>query len=371
MDPRLIPALDPNPLPAPYWLFKVLLIVTFFLHILAMNFLVGGAFLALLAKRTKREHSARIFSDVAKKLPSFLPATITIGIAPLLFLQVIYGQFFYTSTIIMGWPWLLVLALLTVAYYGFYYASFKRAEFPERASNTMLISFLMVFAIGFLYSNMATLTQSPARWAAKYFANPTGWHLNLGDPTLVPRYLHFFIAAIAVGGLLLAFIGIANWQRDNAYARAILTFGGKAFMFATMAQYLVGFWFFIALPREQRLLFMGGSVVASVLFAISFAGGLATIFLMSAGLRKEDPRRATYTVSALTGVVVLAMIIARDLLRDSYLHPYYHPEQFASRTQWSVLPLFLLLFLGGVALWLVMLKRYFAAPSAARTASAD
>ena len=50
MQPNLIPVLDPNPLPAPYWVFKLLLIVTFFLHILAMNFLLGGAVLALVSK---------------------------------------------------------------------------------------------------------------------------------------------------------------------------------------------------------------------------------------------------------------------------------------------------------------------------------
>ena len=33
LQPNLIPVLDPNPLPAPYWVFKLLLIVTFFLHI--------------------------------------------------------------------------------------------------------------------------------------------------------------------------------------------------------------------------------------------------------------------------------------------------------------------------------------------------
>ena len=42
MPPDAIPVLDPNPLPAPYWVFKLLLIVTFFLHILAMNFMLGG-----------------------------------------------------------------------------------------------------------------------------------------------------------------------------------------------------------------------------------------------------------------------------------------------------------------------------------------
>jgi hypothetical protein len=52
------------------------------------------------------------------------------------------------------------------------------------------------------------------------------------------------------------------------------------------------------------------------------------------------------------------MSIMRDILRDAYLEPYFHPHQFPVQTQWAVFPLFLVLFLGGVALWFVMLKRY-------------
>ena len=140
MEPDLIPILDPNPLPAPYWVFKLLLLVTFLLHILAMNFLLGGSVLALLSKflpgdKTYRD---RIFSDIARKLPVFLPATITLGIAPLLFVQVLYGQFFYTSSAILAWPWFLVLLFLTVAYYGFYYVSFQSAKQPGKGTSVVV-----------------------------------------------------------------------------------------------------------------------------------------------------------------------------------------------------------------------------------------
>ena len=259
MQPNLIPVLDPNPLPAPYWVFKLLLIVTFFLHILAMNFLLGGAVLALVSKWRLRKQvdGNRVFFDVAKKLPVFLPATITLGIAPLLFVQVLYGQFFYTSSIIMAWPWFFVLLLLTLAYYGFYYVSFHSGKRPGRAGVVMLFSVILVCLIGFVYSNNLTLSLVPSRWGAKYFANPSGWHLNLSEPTLIPRFLHFFIAAVAVGGLLLVFVSLANWNRDREYARQLLRFGGRAFMYATMAQFLVGVWFLVSLPREMLMLFTG------------------------------------------------------------------------------------------------------------------
>jgi hypothetical protein len=360
MEPNLIPTLDPNPLPAPYWVFKLLLVVTFFLHILAMNFMLGGAVLALVAKwRSKnRETNNRVFFDVVKKLPSFLPATITLGIAPLLFVQVLYGQFFYTSSIIVAWPWFLVLVFLTVAYYGFYYVSFQGGQNPGKAGSVMLLSVVLIFLIGFVYSNNLTLSQTPSRWGAKYFANPAGWNLNLSEPTLIPRFLHFFTAAIAVGGLLLVFIALARWKRDTEYARHIFQFGGKAFMYATMAQFVVGTWFLTSIPRDLRMLFLGDNALATVLLVVGVGGAIGAIFLMSEALRRENVRLAAYYVSGITGIVIFSMSVMRDMLRDAYLKPYFHPEQFVVNTQWSVFPLFLVLFVAGVILWFVMLKRY-------------
>ena len=355
MQTNLIPAMDPNPLPAPYWVFKLLLIVTFVLHILAMNFMLGGAVLALVSKWRSKN---RIFTDVAKKLPVLLPATITLGIAPLLFVQVLYGQFFYTSSIIMAWPWFLVLVCLVIAYYGFYYASFRSGQHPGKTGRVALLGTILVFLIGFAFSNNITLSQTPSRWGAKYFANPAGWNLNLSEPTLIPRYLHFMVAAVAVGGLLLVFMALANWKRDKEYARQLLQFGGKAFMYATMAQIVVGIVFLVSLPRDLLLLFMGDNPLATTLLLVGLMGAIAAIFLMSDALRKENIRVAGYYVPGILCVVILSMSTMRDILRDAYLKPYFNPGQFAIKTQWEVFPLFLALFIGGVILWLVMFWRY-------------
>ncbi|MGB7546301.1 MAG: hypothetical protein WBM14_01000 [Terracidiphilus sp.] len=374
MQPNLIPTMDPNPLPAPFWVFQLLLIVTFFLHIVAMNFMLGGGVVALASKwrSRNREDGNRVFFDVAKKLPSLLPATITLGIAPLLFVQVLYGQFFYTSSIILAWPWFLVLVLLTIAYYGFYYASFQSGPRHGRAGAVMLVSVILVFLIGFVYTNNLTLSQAPSRWGATYFANPAGWNLNLSEPTLIPRYLHFMVAAVAMGGLLLVFMALANWKRDSAYARQLLQFGGNTFMYATMAQLVVGIWFLISLPGDLRMLFMGDNPLATTLLVVGIAGGIGAIFLMSDALHKENIRVAAYYVPAITGVVILSMSVMRDILRDAYLKPYFQPDQFVVKTQWEVFPLFLVLFIGGVVLWFVMLKRYgmFGGAKAADTTAA-
>ena len=129
-------------------------------------------------------------------------------------------------------------------------------------------------------------------------------------------------------------------------------------MYATMAQFGLGVWFLLSLPRELRMLFQGNNTLATTLLLVGVAGGIAAIVMMSDALRKENLRVAGHYVPGILGVVILCMSVMRDLLRDVYLKPYFHPEQFAVKTQWSVFPLFLGLFVAGVILWFVMLARY-------------
>jgi hypothetical protein len=351
--------LDPIPLPAPYWVFKLLLAVTFTLHILAMNFMLGGMALALASRWSgSRERANRLFTDVATKLPALLPAAVTLGVAPLLFLQVMYGQFFYTSSVLIAWPWFLALVMLMLAYYGVYYVSARTHRQAGSGRGVLLASFLLVTVIGFLFSNNLTLSQTPSAWAGKYFADPSGWNLNLLEPTLLPRYLHFFTAAVAAGGLLLMLVAYFKRESDRDYRRYVSRFGGRAFEFATMAQFPIGLWFLVSLPPGQRMLFLGDNGLATALLAAGIAGAAATVLVVERALRQDNYLLGAIGGTGITALVVLAMAVMRDILRDDYLKPYFHPERFVVQTQWTVLPLFLAVFLGGVALWAVMLWRY-------------
>ena len=217
---------------------------------------------------------------------------------------------------------------------------------------------VFIFIIAFIYSNNLTLSQTPARWGAKYFADPGGWNLNLSEPTLIPRYLHFVIAAVAVGGVLLILMAWSQWKRDPEYAHDVFHLGGKTFIHATVAEFAVGVWFLIALPRQMSHLFLGGNPLATILLGIGIGGAIGAIVLMANALRNENIRLAGYSVLGIMSAVILSMVLIREILRIAYLKPYFHPEQFAEKTQWSVFPLFLVLFIAGVILWFVMLKRY-------------
>ena len=356
-----IPNVDPMPLPAPYWLFKLLLLVTFLLHILAMNFMFGGTILAAVARlKGKRDERYLILStNLAKKLPAFFAATITLGIAPLLFLQVIYGQYFYTSSVIMAWPWFLVILLLIFAYYGLYVVAFARDQRKGGLVWVLIFSLVLLFLIGFFYTNNMTLMLRPEKWAAKYRTDPSGWNLNWDEAMLIPRYLHFLVASVAVGALLAVITGLFRWKKDPEEARFLIRFGGKWFVFASLVQIVVGVWFLVSLPEEKMKLYLGQNTPATVLLALGVIGAVAAVWLMSVAIRKEDPRKGALYSTGLTGIVVVFMTLMRDILRGAYLSAYFQPAALATKTQWDVLILFLFLFVGGVILWLVLLKRYF------------
>ena len=115
----IVPAPDVLPLPGPVGLFRFLLHLTFFLHLVAMNLLLGGTIIAVVEWIRGRDGSpaARLARRLGRMLPIAMPLTVSLGVAPLLFLQAIYGHLFYTSSVIMAWPWFLVVPGLIVIYY--------------------------------------------------------------------------------------------------------------------------------------------------------------------------------------------------------------------------------------------------------------
>ena len=115
MNP-LIPT--PDTLPVSWGYFQSLLMLMFPLHLLLMNAMVGCAALSLYALMKGGETDKRVAHELAKALPFLIAFAINFGVAALLFLQVIYGNFFYASSVLMAVFWLSVPLILLVAYYA-------------------------------------------------------------------------------------------------------------------------------------------------------------------------------------------------------------------------------------------------------------
>ncbi len=341
----LIPS--PDAIPVPWGWFQVLLTVTFVLHVVFMNLMLGGsliAFVGALRGGTGVE-TARFASH---KLPFSVALAVNAGVAPLLFLQVLYGHFVYVSSILMAVAWLSIILLLILAYYGLYLLRFKFDAWGGARVLLAGVSAAILLYIGFLFTSNWTLSVTPEKWGA-YFAQPGGTIGNLGEPTLWPRYLHMVLGAVAVAGLGLA--GFARFRENRgggAAMTALVRQGMGWFKWSTLIQMGIGVWWLIALREDVMKLFMGGSMVATIAFGAGFA--LAIVALLLGFLNKLWP--AVWATVA----TLLAMAVMREYVRYGYLKEHFTPSDLTVRPELSPLILFLAVFVVGIGCVWYMLK---------------
>lgn len=356
-----IPQIDPMPLPGPLWLLRGLLLLTFVLHLLLMNTLVGGALTALVCalRRRRSARAAQLATELAHRLPVLFSLTITLGVAPLLFLQVLYGRLFYASSILMGAPWIGVIALVVASYYGIYYFSLAVRNGPWSGAVVPVLgaALALLAIIAFLYSNNLTLMLDPDRWAALYVRSNSGWNLNWSEPTLLPRYLHFLLSALALTGLMLVTMGIR--RRHTDYGRWLVEQGSQLFLGPTLLNFAVGFWWLAWLPARVRTSFLGQDWVAMLALGLGFVstiGAVMHLVLAKAKTGKAADRNAWLSIVAAI-VTVACMVVLRDSLRTAYLAPYFRVDQVRVAPQTGIIVLFFLLFVLGVAVVVWMLRK--------------
>lgn len=339
MDPAtLIPVADP--LPIPWMWFDILLIVTFTAHILFMNALLGSAVIGLV--RAARGNG-QLAHDVGAKLPPLLALTINLGVPPLLFLQVNYGNFDYVSSVLMGGWWLAVIAALMISYYGFYAYKFGYGGMTPAKRNVLFaVSLAGLFYTGFMLTNNMTLMLLPEEWL-RYFEG--GDYLNLGDPTLYPRYLHFMVGAVAVGGLWVALLG--SFRKVEEYVEI----GMKWFTRATLVNIAIGIWFLVSHPNRIILSFMGENLPASLTLAAAL---LSAGMMLASGFRKKPKVTAIWAVTT-----VFLMACTRHWLRVLYLDPWHDMNAIPVTNTYGSFFLFLGFAVVGGAIIGYMLKLYF------------
>jgi hypothetical protein len=345
MDPAaLIPAADTIPV---HWgWFQVLLTLTFLLHLLFMNAMLGGAIIAFV-RGFHSGNGLAVSHEVSTKLPFTVAFAVNAGVAPLLFLQVLHGQFVYTSSILMARWWLSIIALLIIAYYAVYA---WRGRFSAGATmRQMLIgtAAVLLLFISLLFTANWTLAVSPERWAA-YFAHPDGSLLDLSQPTLWPRWLHMVCGSLAVAGLALAGFASRKSRRGEQSANGLAREGLRWFAWATLVQVVLGSWWLLALRHDVRRMFMGGSPLATALLTLGFALTAAAIIAAFRGRLKST--------IGFTLVLMAVMAVMREIVRAGYLSPYFRTADLAMRPEISPLVFFLAVLAAGAVAVTHMLR---------------
>ncbi len=345
MDPAiLIPA--PDTIPVHWGWFQLLLLFTFYLHILLMNVMLGTIMIAFTRHVRRPESSPQITKNIADNLPFSIALAVNFGVAPLLFAQVLYGHFIYASSILMAPLWLSIVGILIAAYYGAYLYKFKYNRLADgKIILTGFIS-LMLLIIAFLFCNNFTLMLHPESWH-RYFDRPSGLLLNLDDPTLIPRYLHFVASSLAVAGLAIALYYQYQKQQGNQEVQQWIDHGCNWFGYATFANFAIGFWLFGNLPQG---VIVNGTFLGTMFSLCMILGIITGVIAAIHGLRQRLLAALSFLLAS-----IFFMVLTREFLQLAYLKPWFSLADLQVASSYSPLFLFLLFFAGGATLigWMI------------------
>jgi Protein of unknown function (DUF3365) len=325
----------------------------FLLHLVAMNLVLGGTLLALHWRSSRRPEGAAprvaLLAFLAKALPVAVAAAVTFGVAPLLFLQILYGRVFFTSSVLMAWFWLAIVPLVILAYSGAYLLAFRAEALGARARWAWLGVTLLLAAVALFQVSNATRSIRPDTFVDAYRASGRGLTLNFGDPTFWPRYLHVLLGAVAVAGLGVALYGVLHRMREPELAAWAVRRGTTVFGVATAANVFVGMLFLLSLPRPVLMRLVGGDAWAMTLLALGIVLAVAAAGLALLALGAKNVVRATWAQLGVLAATLVVMVLLRDQVRLIALRDagFEHPARVA--TQWGPLAVFLVLLVGAVA----------------------
>lgn len=368
MGASLVPAVDPAGLPGPPWLFHVLLVFTFVLHVLFMNLVLGGSLLAWVSHlRSGRAGDANDL--LARRLMGVnafaISIAITAGIAPLLFIQVLYQRFFYAGTILLGWRWFGLVVLLTLGYYAAYLYKFGKG--PGRGGLWLGVSAILFLAIATIQVAVALLHVQPDLWL-RSAAHPLA---VLGDPTYVPRFLHFVLAGIAFSALVMAWWAIRRvgsgqgGDMESSIARTCWRWA----LWATALQVADGFLFLMVLPKEVLFGMMKGGVATLGPLTLAIVLAMGLLVMLARSLEPAAHRGLVTGTLAATVLTVAVMAVTRHQVRVLYLDavPGLAPPTVAP--QWGNFLLFVVLLVVAIATVAYMVRRVFAEPASGEEAA--
>jgi hypothetical protein len=355
--PTVIPSIDAIPLPAPVWLLQFFLVLTFFLHVIPMTVTLGGGFWAILAARRAREPGfGALAARLGKSLPYWTAATVSTGVAALLFLQVLYGPLFYASTVIMAWPWFSIFGVALIAYYGYYFRSYRHERSPRAAAIVGALAWGGFVLVSYIMTHEWTLLISPERHYAMYQQSAAGTAWNYAEPTLWARWLHMIVGAIAAAALWVAALGAIGLRKGEAGAREVLGFGARGFVLVNVVQIATGLWWIVKLPRGAMLQFMGRDPVATASLVLSILLTASAMWILWGARDAAAPGRKVVVGAAHVGVIFLLMVLMRDAVRRGTLGERFQTATMPTAPQWGPIVVFVLLLVAAIAIigWMVV-----------------
>jgi hypothetical protein len=353
MNTHLIPSPDMLGLPAAPWPILVLMVVTLAAHWMFIGSAVGGAVLVLLhSLRGRGDETAAVISrTILIFLPFVLSMGVTLGVAPLLFVQVLYGNFFYTANVLIAGWWLLIVPLVIANLYLFYVLRHRLegARSPGAAIPVAIVAIFLVLALT-LASNSA-LSQTPEAWSGVWAYGGAALHLS---GVVCWRAAFALLGFLTVGGLFVALLARGGWMHDERAADLAFRSGVGLSLRAGVLQVLAGGGLLLSLGADLRQAMLANSVGAAGSIAAAALAALA-ILLVARAAKTCSWAALVGSLSAYFAALV-AVAVARDALRQSAIRPYFQLADVPVHPQWGPFAVFAAFLVVGILAIVVLVR---------------
>lgn len=313
----------PLPLPVPRALLEVLVVVFFVLHILFVNLMVGGSLLALLFEflGLRRPEYDALARAIGRTITVNKSLAVVLGVGPLLVLNLLHTVHFYSANALTGIAWALVIPLVTVAFLLTYAHKYSWDRFARRKAWHLALGTapaLLFLAIPFIFLVNANLMLFPERWT-----EIRGFFSALLLPNVLPRYLHFMFASLAVTSLFLAaWFGRAGFPLAATlpgFTRPQLRrLFYRATLHISLAQFIAGPLVYFTLPTQGITMRMTGIILMGVLCAV------IALVLLKREIAAPDGSvgRHYWPIVGLLSLTVALMATGRHFYREERLRPH-------------------------------------------------
>ena len=318
-------------LPLPEWLLVSILILSFLIHILFVNLMVGGSLLTLWyqVKGLKIREYDILAMELAKTVTVNKSLAVVMGIAPLLTINTLYTIYFYTANSLTGFMWIAIIPLVTVAFLLTYLHKYTWTLLERNKG--LHLSILAVACCIFLFIPLIFLTNINLMLFPERWGSIRGFISALTLPNVFPRYLHFILASLGITGLFIfwyfgrvsygfqkKFRVISAYRvRKNAYAMVL----GVSSM-----QFLIGPIVLLTLPAKG----LGWNLILVIISgAILALPALFRIYKAITG-PPEDIGRHFNKVAFFLSLTVIFMVSGRHIYRSNTLAP--HQKLMAAKT---------------------------------------
>lgn len=327
-----VPRDIPLPLPAPEPVLIGVLVVFFLMHIVFVNFMVGGALLTLWYQL--RGLKEKRYDDLAYEIASTITANksiaVVLGVGPLLAINTIYTVYFYTANALTGAFWISIIPLVIVAFVLTYIHKYLWHQMERM--KWLHIGLALVVSLLFLFIPLIFLTNINLMLFPEKWGTVQGFFSALMLPNVFSRYAHFILACPAMTGLLMVWLFRRKSGAEIAatgFERVELIRKGYQWAFwPTTAQFVIGPLALLTLPETQEPIH---SVIAVFGVAILVSLGMAHLMFTETRRPAETIGRSFAPICALMLVVLGLMGTGRHLYREAAVSP--HRELVRAKTE--------------------------------------